>query len=237
MNRSRLKHPMIQIRNLSKEYRIGNLIVPVLKSIQFDIHAGDYVAITGPSGSGKSTLMNILGCLDLPTSGSYELKGTNVESLDDNQLSEIRNREIGFVFQNFSLLPRMSAVANVEVPLVYSGIPARIRHQTALEILTKVGLQDRSHHRPNELSGGQKQRVAIARALINKPSIILADEPTGNLDSRTGMDIMNILESLHTNGHTIILVTHENEIAQKTGRIIHLKDGEIVSDKETKMTF
>lgn len=222
---------LIKLQNMCKTYRMGDIEVPALQDISFNIHRGEYLAIMGPSGSGKSTLMNILGCLDQPTAGAYEFEGDNVENLNDNELSHIRNRRIGFVFQSFNLLPRMSAIQNVELPLVYRGASAKERRQKSLQILEKVGLAERIHHRSNELSGGQRQRVAIARALINEPSIILADEPTGNLDSKTGQSIMEIFNKLNEEGHTIILVTHEDEIAQYAARIIHLLDGTILTDE------
>jgi putative ABC transport system ATP-binding protein len=185
----------------------------------------------GPSGSGKSTLMNVIGCLDTPTAGRYELNGTDVSGMDDNQLAEIRNREIGFVFQTFNLLPRSNALHNVELPLIYAGVPAKERRQVALEAIAQVGLGDRLHHKPNELSGGQRQRVAVARALVNKPSLLLADEPTGNLDSKTGTEIMNLFAELSRKGHTIIVVTHEEDVARQAGRILRLRDGAIAGDE------
>src|SRR5262245_33877068 len=204
--------------------------VRALDGVSVAIEAGDYVAIMGPSGSGKSTLMNLIGCLDTPTSGSYQLKGREIASMGDDELAQIRNREIGFIFQTFNLLPRADAVQNVELPLVYSGLPRRERKERAIKALEAVGLGERKHHRPNEMSGGQRQRVAIARALVNGPSILLADEPTGNLDSKTGEEILALMDDLHTKGNTIILVTHEDELAQHAARVIRLRDGKIVSD-------
>ncbi len=218
---------IIDIESLYKVYATGELKVPALKNINFTVEKGDYIAVMGPSGSGKSTLMNILGCLDQPTSGVYKFNGINVESLDDMALSRIRNQNIGFVFQNFNLLPRMNARENVELPLVYRGVHARERKKQALEMLEKVGLTDRVDHKPNELSGGQKQRTAIARALINRPSIILADEPTGNLDTKTGYEIMRIFNKINEEGNTIIMVTHELELSRCASRTIELRDGMI----------
>jgi len=224
---------LIQLVNLSKVYDIGAVRVEALRSINLSIERNEYVAIMGPSGSGKSTLMNVLGCLDTPTSGEYLLNNNRVSEMDDDQLAEIRNREIGFVFQTFNLLPRANALHNVELPLIYNGTPTQQRRQLAKEALEKVGLEDRMHHKPNELSGGQRQRVAIARALVNNPSIILADEPTGNLDSKTGDEIMEIFETLHEQGNTIILVTHEEYIAEHSDRIIRLRDGLVERDEST----
>jgi len=224
---------LIQLVNLSKVYDIGAVRVEALRSINLSIERNEYVAIMGPSGSGKSTLMNVLGCLDTPTSGEYLLNNNRVSEMDDDQLAEIRNREIGFVFQTFNLLPRANALHNVELPLIYNGTPTQQRRQLAKEALEKVGLEDRMHHKPNELSGGQRQRVAIARALVNNPSIILADEPTGNLDSKTGDEIMEIFETLHEQGNPIILVTHEEYIAEHSDRIIRLRDGLIERDEST----
>jgi len=213
---------------------MGTEMVHALRGVSLEIQKGEYVAIMGPSGSGKSTLMNLLGCLDTPTDGSYELNGLRVSEMDDNQLAEIRNREIGFIFQTFNLLPRSDALRNVELPLIYAGVPPAQRRKAALETLASVGLADRVHHRPNELSGGQRQRVAVARALVNRPSILLADEPTGNLDSKTGTEIMALFENLSNNGNTIIVVTHEEAIARQSRRIIRIRDGLIASDEKIR---
>ncbi|HOK78210.1 MAG TPA: ABC transporter ATP-binding protein [Verrucomicrobiota bacterium] len=221
---------LIRLDRVSRYYRMGAETIRALEEVSLTIDRGEYVAIMGPSGSGKSTLMNLLGCLDTPTSGVYELNGLNVSEMDDNQLAEVRNREIGFVFQTFNLLPRATALRNVELPLIYAGLAAEERRQRALEALERVGLGGRVNHKPMELSGGQGQRVAIARALVNRPSILLADEPTGNLDSKTGMEIMAIFNDLAATGHTIILVTHEEDIAHCARRIIRLRDGRIASD-------
>lgn len=225
---------LIQIRNVTKLYVMGSEELYALKGISMNIARNEYVAIMGPSGSGKSTLMNILGCLDTPTSGDYFLNGKNVSEMDDDELAEIRNKEIGFVFQTFNLLPRSNALHNVELPLVYKGMPKADRIERAEQALFDVGLQDRMKHKPNELSGGQRQRVAIARALVNDPSIILADEPTGNLDSKTGQEIMELLEQLNLQGNTIIIVTHEEDIAQHARRIIKIRDGDIEDDYLSK---
>ena len=221
---------LIQLRDITRVYRMGEHEVRALDGVSLDILQNEFVAIMGPSGSGKSTLMNIIGCLDTPSSGEYLLNGQRVSEMSDNELAEVRNREIGFVFQTFNLLPRADCLHNVELPLVYSGISKRVRRDMALRALESVGLGDRVHHKPNELSGGQRQRVAVARALVNDPSIILADEPTGNLDSKTGEEIMHLFELLYRRGNTILLVTHEEEIAQHARRVIRLRDGVIESD-------
>jgi putative ABC transport system ATP-binding protein len=221
---------VIEIQNIVKNYQVGSVIVQALRSVSVDINRNEYVAIMGPSGSGKSTLMNLLGCLDTPTSGAYILNGTDVSKMEDDFLAEIRNKEIGFVFQTFNLLPRYTALENVTLPLIYAGISKVDREKLAIETLNQVGLGDRMEHKPNELSGGQRQRVAIARALVNKPSIILADEPTGNLDSKTSLDIMGLLDIIHNKGNTVIVVTHEEDIARHAARIIRLFDGEVAQD-------
>lgn len=221
---------IIELEDIVKNYQIGTVIVRALRSVSLTINKNEYVAIMGPSGSGKSTLMNLIGCLDTPTSGKYFLNGVDVSKMEDDRLAEIRNKEIGFVFQTFNLLPRYTALENVTLPLIYAGVPKIEREQLAIETLTQVGLADRMHHKPNELSGGQRQRVAIARALVNKPSLILADEPTGNLDSKTSVDIMNLLDDIHKKGNTIVLVTHEEDIAKHAARIVRLLDGQIFSD-------
>jgi putative ABC transport system ATP-binding protein len=221
---------LILLREIEKIYEMGQAQVKALDGVSLEIHKGDYLAIMGPSGSGKSTLMNLIGCLDTPSSGSYRLKDREISALGDDELARIRNQEIGFIFQTFNLLPRADALQNVELPLIYSGIPRRERHERARKALEAVGLGDRMGHRPNEMSGGQRQRVAIARALVNDPSILLADEPTGNLDSKTGDEIMALIDRLHEQGNTIILVTHEDELARQAARVIRLRDGKIVSD-------
>lgn len=221
---------ILKLRDITRDFKLGAQTVHVLKGIDLDIHKNQYVALMGPSGSGKSTLMNLLGCLDTPTSGTYELNGTDVSSLNDNELAEIRNREIGFVFQTFNLLPRSTALENVALPLIYAGMTKDERLARAAEVLEQVGLADRMDHRPNQLSGGQRQRVAVARALVNKPALILADEPTGNLDSKTSVEIMKLFDDIQAAGNTVILVTHEEDIAQHAKRIIRLVDGNIDSD-------
>jgi putative ABC transport system ATP-binding protein len=223
---------IIHLENVKKNYFLGKQVIEVLKGISVDIYKNEYVALMGPSGSGKSTLMNILGCLDTPTGGTYILNGKDVSKMVDNDLATVRNQEIGFVFQQFNLLPRLTAAENVALPLVYAGVPRKQRMEKALHVLDMVGLADRSHHKPNELSGGQNQRVAIARALVNDPSMILADEPTGNLDSKTSHEIMDIFGKIHSTGNTVILVTHEEDIARHAHRIIRLRDGVIETDNK-----
>jgi putative ABC transport system ATP-binding protein len=225
---------IIHLENIQKSYYLGKQELKVLKGITLEIFKNEYVALMGPSGSGKSTLMNLLGCLDSPTSGKYILNGEDVSKMKDDDLAEVRNKEIGFVFQQFNLLPRLTAAENVALPLIYNGTLKKIRTELSLEMLDRVGLADRSHHKPNELSGGQNQRVAIARALVNNPSIILADEPTGNLDSKTSIEIMHIFDKIQTEGNTVILVTHEEDIAEYAHRIIRLRDGIIESDHKNE---
>lgn len=225
---------VIEIRKIVRDFPLGQETVHVLKGIDLDIERGDYIAIMGPSGSGKSTLMNLLGCLDTPTSGSYILNGKDVSKMSDDELAEIRNHEIGFVFQTFNLLPRTTALENVALPMIYAGVSKKERTIRAEEVLTDVGLADRMDHKPNQLSGGQRQRVAVGRALVNKPSIILADEPTGNLDSKTSKEIMDLLDEIHKNGNTVIVVTHEEDIAARAHRIIRLIDGMVESDTRNK---
>ena len=225
-----MANPLINIKKLTRDFQLGNETINVLKGIDLQINKGEYVALMGPSGSGKSTLMNLLGCLDTPTSGTYILNGNDVSQMHDDSLAEIRNKEIGFVFQTFNLLPRTTALDNVALPMIYAGFSKSERNERATEVLTQVSLSDRMDHQPNQLSGGQRQRVAIARALVNKPSIILADEPTGNLDSKTSVEIMNLFNDIHKNGNTVIVVTHEEDIAKYAHRIIRLKDGMIESD-------
>jgi putative ABC transport system ATP-binding protein len=224
--------PIIRLQDIRKSYFMGRQALPVLKGVSLDILKNEYVALMGPSGSGKSTLMNILGCLDSPTAGSYILNGQDVSKMPDDNLADVRNIEIGFVFQQFNLLPRLTAAENVALPLVYAGVPKKQRMERALEVLKKVNLEDRSHHKPNELSGGQAQRVAIARALVNNPSLILADEPTGNLDTSTSKEIMDIFTKIQAGGNTVVLVTHEEDIANYAHRVVRLRDGIIESDRQ-----
>lgn len=226
-----MTNSIIHLEEIRKSYFMGKQEIRVLKGINLDILKNEYVALMGPSGSGKSTLMNILGCLDTPTAGKYILNGQDVSKMVDDSLAEVRNSEIGFVFQQFNLLPRLTALENVALPLVYAGVPKKQRTEMAMDVIQKVGLEDRSHHKPNELSGGQNQRVAIARALVNSPSLILADEPTGNLDTKTSIEIMDIFGKIQSSGNTVVLVTHEEDIANHAHRIVRLRDGVIESDK------
>jgi len=225
---------IITLENIRKSYYMGRMELPVLKGISITILKNEYITLMGPSGSGKSTLMNILGCLDTPTSGKYILNGKDVSKMPDNDLAEVRNKEIGFVFQQFNLLPRLTAAENVALPLVYAGLGKKMRQEKAMQVLDMVNLTDRQHHRPNELSGGQCQRVAIARALVNDPALILADEPTGNLDTKTSFEIMEIFDKIHKGGNTIVLITHEEDIANHAHRIVRLRDGEIESDRKNE---
>ena len=229
-----MNNEIISLSNISREYIVGNEVIYALRDISLKIFKNEYVALMGPSGSGKSTLMNMLGCLDTPSAGEYILNGLSVANMSDNELAEVRNKEIGFVFQTFNLLPRQSALENVTLPLVYAGISKAERQQKAEYAMEQVGLKDRMMHKPNELSGGQRQRVAIARALVNDPAIILADEPTGNLDSKTSLEIMGLFETIHKNGNTIIVVTHEEDIAKYAHRIVRLKDGLVENDQSNK---
>jgi putative ABC transport system ATP-binding protein len=226
-----LTEALIRVEQLRKEYHLGQNVVAALRGVTLEVRAGEFVAVMGPSGSGKSTFMNLVGCLDQPTSGSYALNGTEVSSLSRDALADVRSREIGFIFQGFNLLPRMDALGNVMLPMVYAGVSGRVRRERGLAALDAVGLADRTHHRPREMSGGQQQRVAIARALVNSPSLILADEPTGNLDSRTSLEILAILQRLNARGATIVLVTHEPDIAEHCSRIVAFKDGRLLSDR------
>jgi putative ABC transport system ATP-binding protein len=224
---------MIELNNISKNYRMGELDINALDGVSLSVMRGELIAIMGPSGSGKSTLMNVLGCLDRPTSGTYSFEAREISAMNDDELAHVRNAKIGFVFQSFNLLPRFSALKNVEMPLVYSGIPAKGRTERAIPVLEKVGLKDRMEHKPTELSGGQQQRVAIARALVNNPPLLLADEPTGNLDSRSGEEILNILVDLNDQGVTIMIVTHDHDVAARCKRVINLKDGRVIGDRVT----
>jgi putative ABC transport system ATP-binding protein len=230
-----MESSLIWLEDLYKSYFMGKQAVPVLKGISLDIFKNEYVALMGPSGSGKSTLMNILGCLDSPTSGTYILNNKDVSKMADDDLADVRNKEIGFVFQQFNLLPRLTALENVALPLVYAGIAKKQRNEMAMAVLDKVGLTDRSHHKPNEMSGGQGQRVAIARALVNNPSLILADEPTGNLDTKTSVEIMDIFNAIQSQGNTVVLVTHEEDIAKYAHRVVRLRDGIIETDNKNKI--
>lgn len=223
---------MIRIANMCKVYKMGDNVVNALNNITLHVKSHEFVAIIGPSGSGKSTLMNMIGCLDVPTSGSYTLDGNEVSKMSDNELADIRNYKIGFIFQGFNLLQKLTALENVELPLIYQGVSAKERRRRSREALEIVGLSDRVHHKPNELSGGQQQRVAIARALVSRPPIILADEPTGNLDTKSGTEVMRILKELHANGNTIVLITHDNNIAMQAQRMVRIQDGEIIEDRE-----
>ena len=229
-----MNQEVIKLENIKRFFKIGDVEVQALRGVDLTINKGEYVALMGPSGSGKSTLMNLLGCLDTPSAGKYWLSGQDVSQMDDDELAEIRNKEIGFVFQTFNLLPRSTALDNVALPLVYAGYGRTERNERALKTLESVGLADRTDHKPNELSGGQRQRVAIARALINNPSIILADEPTGNLDTKTSYEIMELMEKIHEQGNTVIIVTHEEDIARRAHRIVRLRDGVVESDTDTK---
>jgi putative ABC transport system ATP-binding protein len=222
---------LIRLEGISRRYQMGSELIHALREVSLVIERGEYVAIMGPSGSGKSTLMNLLGCLDTPSSGRYELNGIDVSQMDDNALADVRNREIGFVFQTFNLLPRSDALHNVELPLIYAGVSTEERRSVALDALGRVGLADRIHHKPNEMSGGQRQRVAVARALVTSPSIILADEPTGNLDSKTGAEILELFDGLSRQGHTLLVVTHEEDVARHARRILRIRDGQIAADE------
>ncbi|HKB76790.1 MAG TPA: ABC transporter ATP-binding protein [Myxococcales bacterium] len=226
--------PVIAVKDLERDYRMGDETVRALAGVSFTVERGEYVAIMGPSGSGKSTLMNVLGCLDTPSGGEYWLDGQRVSGLSERELARVRNREIGFVFQTFNLLARATTLRNVELPLLYGGVPAEERHRRAASALERVGLADRQHHKPNELSGGQRQRVAVARALVTGPALLLADEPTGNLDSRTGEDVMRLFEELNAEGHTIVVVTHDPDVAARAARTIVLRDGQVASDQRTR---